>query len=132
MSLPNGASVASCRTITSRRTTITTAFHINLRAPKLMWRITARTIEVFAMGKRIAAHPRNSGNHKYATRPEHMASSHRRFAGLTIDRIHRDAALIGQATLALCALILEHKLHPELQRLPWHPSARQILWGQAT
>jgi transposase len=76
-------------------------------------RITARTVEVFAAGKRIAAHPRNSGNHKYTTLPEHMASSHRRFAGWTIDRIHRDAALIGQATLALCELILEHKPHPE-------------------
>lgn len=76
-------------------------------------RITARIVEVFARGKRIAAHPRNSGNHKYTTQPEHMASSHRRFADWTIDRIRRDASLIGQATSALCELILEHKPHPE-------------------
>lgn len=76
-------------------------------------RITARTVEVFAKGKRIAAHPRKSSNRKYTTLPEHMASSHRRFADWTIDRIRRDAALIGQATSALCELILEHKPHPE-------------------
>jgi len=76
-------------------------------------RITARTVEVFAKGKRIAAHPRKTTKHKYTTLPEHMASSHRRFADWTIDRIRRDAALIGQATSALCELILEHKPHPE-------------------
>lgn len=76
-------------------------------------RITTRTIEVFAKGQRIAAHRRVSGNYGHTTLPEHMPSSHRRYADWTIERIRRDAALIGQAAAALCELILERKPHPE-------------------
>jgi transposase len=76
-------------------------------------RITARTVELFARGERIAAHPRMSGNHKHTTVADHMPSSHRRHAGWTLDRIRQDAALIGPATAALCELILEHRRHPE-------------------
>src|SRR5262249_50881969 len=64
-------------------------------------------------GERIAAHMRMSGNHKHTTIPEHMPSSHRRYAGWTIERIRADARGIGPATVALCELILEHRPHPE-------------------
>ncbi|WP_407119264.1 IS21 family transposase [Bradyrhizobium sp. LMG 9283] len=70
--------------------------------------LTARTVEIFHKGERIAAHQRMSGNHKHTTVPEHMASSHRRYAGWTIERIRGDAAAIGPATLALCNLIRPH------------------------
>ena len=56
---------------------------------------------------------RAGGNHKHTTVPEHMPSSHRRYAGWTIDRIRQDARLIGPATTALCELILEQRPHPE-------------------
>lgn len=76
-------------------------------------RFTARTVEIFHKGERIAAHQRMSGNHKHTTVPEHMASSHRRYAGWTIERIRQDAAKIGPATSALCELILDERAHPE-------------------
>jgi transposase len=76
-------------------------------------RLTARTVEIFARGERIAAHMRSSGNHKHTTVSDHMPSSHRRYADWTIDRIRRDAATIGTATAALCDLILERRPHPE-------------------
>jgi transposase len=76
-------------------------------------RLTTRTVEIFARGERIAAHMRSSGNHKHTTVPDHMPSSHRRYADWTIDRIRRDAASIGPATTALCELILERRPHPE-------------------
>ena len=76
-------------------------------------RLTPRTVEVFLKGERIAAHLRSSGNGRHTTVPEHMPSSHRRYADWTIDRIRRDAALIGPATAALCAQILEYRPHPE-------------------
>jgi transposase len=76
-------------------------------------RFTARTVEIFHKGERIAAHQRMSGNHRHTTVPEHMASSHRRYAGWTIERIRKDAALIGPATAALCDLILDERSHPE-------------------
>ena len=76
-------------------------------------RLTARTVEVFAKGERIAAHLRASGNGKHTTVQEHMPSSHRRYADWTIERIRRDAAAIGPSTAALCDLILEERSHPE-------------------
>lgn len=76
-------------------------------------RLTGRTVEVFAKGERIAAHLRASGNGKHTTVPEHMPSSHRRYADWTIDRIRRDAAAIGPSTAMLCELILEQRSHPE-------------------
>ena len=76
-------------------------------------RLTARTVEVFLKGERIAAHMRMSGNHKHTTVAEHMPSSHRRYAGWTIERIRADTRGIGPATAALCELILEHRPHPE-------------------
>src|ERR1700681_2114372 len=76
-------------------------------------RFTARTVEIFHKGERIAAHQRMGGNHKHTTVPEHMASSHRRYAGWTIERIRKDAAAIGPATAALCELILDERAHPE-------------------
>ena len=76
-------------------------------------RLSARTVEIFLKGERIAAHMRNSGNRKHTTVAEHMPSSHRRYAGWTIDRIRKDASAIGPATSALCEHILESRPHPE-------------------
>ena len=76
-------------------------------------RLTPRTVEVFLKGERVAAHLRSSGNHRHTTVPEHMPSSHRRYADWTVERIRREAASIGPATAALCELILERRPHPE-------------------
>ena len=76
-------------------------------------RLTGRTVEVFAKGERIAAHLRSSGDGKHTTVPERMPASHRRYADWTIDRIRREAAVIGPETATLCALILEQRAHPE-------------------
>jgi transposase len=76
-------------------------------------RLTARTVEIFVNGERIAVHARSSGNGKHTTVPEHMPSSHRRFADWTIERIRREAAMIGPNAAMLCAVILEHRPHPE-------------------
>ena len=76
-------------------------------------RLTARGVEIFHKGERIAVHLRGSGNRKHTTVPEHMPSSHRRYAGWTIERIRDDARKIGPATAALCEQILEARPHPE-------------------
>ena len=76
-------------------------------------RVTARTVEIFVKGERVAAHMRGSGNGKHTTVPEHMPASHRRYAGWTIERIRRDAAMIGTSAAALCELILTERSHPE-------------------
>ena len=80
---------------------------------KVWARITARTIEVFHRGKRIAAHVRSSSNRKHTTVREHMPSSHRRYADWTPERLRRQADAIGRNTPALVEIILRERAHPE-------------------
>lgn len=76
-------------------------------------RFTARTVEVFLRGERIATHRRGSGDGKHTTVADHMPSSHRRYADWTIERIGREADAIGPSVSILCTLILERRPHPE-------------------
>jgi transposase len=76
-------------------------------------RFTARTVEVFAAGDRIAAHLRGSGNGKHTTLSDHMPSSHRRYGDWTIERILREARAIGPSAEMLCEMILAERPHPE-------------------
>src|ERR1700747_203038 len=76
-------------------------------------RITAHTVELFRKGERVAVHLRGTGRGRHTTIPEHMPSSHRRYAEWTIERILRDAAAIGPSAAKLAALILETRPHPE-------------------
>ena len=80
---------------------------------KVWARITARTIEVFHRGKRVAAHVRSSANRKHTTVREHMPSSHRRYADWTPERLKRQAGEIGRNTAALVEIILRERAHPE-------------------
>ena len=88
-------------------------------------RITDSTIEVFHVGKRVAAHPRSALRQRHTTTPEHMPSAHRRGAcpraGLRPDpwaewtpaRIQSFAEQIGPGTAALVETIMRTKPHPE-------------------
>ena len=116
-SLPNGACAASASTITSRSSGTITAFPI--ASPALKSRhASPPDRRDFFKGERIAVHLRGSGNGKHTTITDHMPSSHRRYADWTIDRIRRDAALIGPATAALCDLILEQRPIPNRDSAP--------------
>jgi transposase len=74
---------------------------------------TASTVEVFHRGKRVAAHRRGPPNRGHTTLPEHMPSSHRRYADWTPERIKQEAGEIGPNTTALVEIILREKRHPE-------------------
>lgn len=76
-------------------------------------RFTTTTVELFHKGQRVAAHVRSWVAHKHSTTPEHMPSSHRRYAEWTPARMLREAARIGPATVALCEAIMKAKPHPE-------------------
>ncbi len=87
-----------------------------------LWaRITARTIELFHRGKRVAVHVRSScgmqatgtTHRKHTTVRDHMPSSHQRYADWTPDRIQRRANEIGPNTAALIEVILRERTHPE-------------------
>ena len=74
-------------------------------------RFTDGTIEVFHKGKRIASHMRSRVAHKHTTIPEHMPSSHRRYAEWSPARLLREAEKIGPATIALFEAIMKAKPH---------------------
>lgn len=81
---------------------------------KTLWvRLTARTVEVFHDGRRVASHVRASGERRHTTVAAHMPASHRRYAGLTPAELRARAGAVGPETAALVELILQAKPHPE-------------------
>jgi transposase len=82
---------------------------------EILWaRYTESTVEVFHRDIRVATHPRiPPDGRKHSTLPEHMPSSHRRFADWTLERIKREAAAIGPGTSALVDIIMRERPHPE-------------------
>jgi transposase len=76
-------------------------------------RFTEGTVEVFHKGRRIASHLRSRLANKHTTIPEHMPSSHRRYAEWSPARLVREAEKIGPATATLFAAIMKAKPHPE-------------------
>jgi transposase len=76
-------------------------------------RITDTTVEIFHRGARVASHARSIVPHRHTTVAEHMPSAHRRYAEWTPQRIMRQAAAIGPATIALIETIMKAKPHPE-------------------
>lgn len=80
-----------------------------------LWaRLTARTVEIFRGGKRVACHRRAApGDMGATTLNDHMPASHRRYAELTPQRLRERAARIGPATAILVDVILRDRPHPE-------------------
>ncbi|ESZ12129.1 transposase IS408 [Mesorhizobium sp. L48C026A00] len=76
-------------------------------------RATARTIEIFHRGKRVAVHQRRYGGPRHGTDPDHMPSSHWRYAEWTPERFRRWATSIGPQTEGLVIAILASRPHPE-------------------
>ncbi len=86
--------------------------HALLRA-EVDVRITARTIEIFHRGHRVGAHPRRYGGPRHGTDPDHMPSSHRRYAEWSPERFRRWARAIGPETEGLIVAVLASRPHPE-------------------
>jgi transposase len=76
-------------------------------------RVTARAIEVFHRGQRVAVHQRRYMGRKHGTDPDHMPSSHRRYAEWTPERFRRWAGKIGPNTESLISAVLVSRPHPE-------------------
>ncbi|WP_284314596.1 IS21 family transposase [Labrys miyagiensis] len=76
-------------------------------------RATSRTVEIFHRGQRVASHQRRYGGRRHGTDPEHMPSSHRRYAEWTPERFRRWGQSIGPNTESLVVAILANRPHPE-------------------
>src|SRR5205823_4921327 len=66
-------------------------------------------------GRRCARHTGSpqQDTFKHTTIPEHMPSSHRRYAEWSPARMLREAEKIGPATIALFEAVMKAKPHPE-------------------
>lgn len=92
-------------------------------------RFTARTVEIFHKGERIAAHQRMSGNHKHTTVPEHMASSHRRYAAGPSRVSARTPPRSGRRPARCATSFSTSARTPSKASAPSrHPQARRLLW----
>jgi len=76
-------------------------------------RASARTIEVFARGRRVASHLRSGAPGRHTTETAHMPESHRRHLEWTPGRLVAWGEQTGPATGALVAAILRSRPHPE-------------------
>jgi len=72
----------------------------------------SRTVEIFHLCKRVAAHVRTSSNRQHTTISEHMPASHRRHSEWSPERLKSWAAKIGLHTATLVEVILRDRSHP--------------------
>ena len=86
--------------------------HALIRA-KVDVRLTGKTVEIFHKGRRIACHQRRYGGRRHGTDPDHMPSSHRRYADWSPARFKRWARHFGPETEGLIIAILANRPHPE-------------------
>jgi len=76
-------------------------------------RYTARTVECFHKGQRVASHIRSLLKGHHTTVSEHMPKSHREYAEWTPQRLIRWAEKTGSATAGVVQTILEKRVHPQ-------------------
>jgi transposase len=76
-------------------------------------RLTARTVECFHKGRRVASHRRSHQAGRHTTLKEHMPKAHRSYAEWTPERIVRWARKAGEATVQATEAILASRLHPQ-------------------
>lgn len=81
---------------------------------KELWaRITARTVEAFHGGRRVASHVRTSGNGQHSTQRDHMPAHHRFREDWTPQRIHARAARVGPNVAIFAEVVMRGRKHPE-------------------
>lgn len=76
-------------------------------------RLTDKTVELFAHGKRVAAHIRSPLPGRFTTLGEHRPKSHQRHLEWTPSRILSWAETIGPECGKLVGKIMENRPHPE-------------------
>lgn len=76
-------------------------------------RLSPAVVEVLHKHRRVASHLRSYVPGKHTTTPDHMPSSHRRYAEWTPARITQWAAETGPATAAAVVAIMRARRHPE-------------------
>jgi len=76
-------------------------------------RLTARTVECFWKGRRVASHIRSSERGRHTTDGDHMPKAHQAYLEWTPERLARWAASAGPATRELVETIMATRAHPQ-------------------
>jgi transposase len=76
-------------------------------------RVTARTVECFHRGQRVASHCRSQRKGQHTTVADHMPKAHRQYAEWTPQRLVQWAEKTGPATAAVVQTILARRAHPQ-------------------
>jgi len=76
-------------------------------------RLTDQTVELFAHGKRVAAHRRSRVAGRFTTLEEHRPKSHQRYLEWTPSRILEWVKTIGPECVKVVAKIMADRPHPE-------------------
>jgi len=75
-------------------------------------RVSARTVECFAKGKRVASHLRSVRRGAHTTQNEHMPRPHREYAEWTPERLVRWAHDAGPSVASLIETVMATRAHP--------------------
>jgi transposase len=76
-------------------------------------RLSARVVEIFHKGKRVASHPRSFLKGRHSTVTAHMPKAHRHYVEWTPQRLIHWAASTGVATAGVVETILASRPHPQ-------------------
>lgn len=76
-------------------------------------RVTARVVECFHKGRRVASHVRSSERGRHTTAREHMPKAHQAYLEWTPERIAQWTGAAGPATRELVERIIASRPHPQ-------------------
>lgn len=79
---------------------------------KVEVRLTAKTVEIFSRGIRIASHVRSHRTGGQTTLIDHMPKSHQEYLNWPPERMIQKAEQIGSFTRQVISALLERRLHP--------------------
>ncbi|GAA5512402.1 IS21 family transposase ISPpu7 [Deinococcus carri] len=81
-------------------------------------RLTARLVEIYRSGQRIAVHHRVPGTltRQQTTMPDHMPAHHRHYREVGPEQLTQQAQQVGEATAALVRAIFDGNQHPEQKK----------------
>jgi len=85
----------------------------HLRGKRVDVHLTARMVEIFHRGKRIASHMRDDRKGRHTTDSSHMPEAHRKHLEWTPSRLIQWAGKIGEHCARAVERIIKERAHPE-------------------
>ena len=111
MNTQHGRKRKSISIITLNSSAGITRYRTRWSARPWTWRSSARTVEVFHHGQRVAAHLKGTHKGQFTTAPAPRPPAHQAVIALNHERILRRAEAIGEATAAVIRAQAERRKH---------------------